>query len=298
MAVPKLEGTFHLDGLIEGPLFSDDDEQIIRRFIKEARTNGITFHLSIDGGRFSILPDTQPIKLPPAAVSADSTISTCIENWLANYSPPEYSQLMSTLRSVEYLPNRERQTLYGIHPAGKVSIEQRTVETDTIAPAPPPDTKAIVKNAAFFLMTLCVIVAISAIFVPYRDIFERFWQNVRPYNVEQLQISAQTYTDFFQIDKAQYDKKTRLIKITCTTLQDFPKTTQQLTDAWKNTDNSLPAKLAIESLARGYLLCEFFDSKDKFITHRSCRINYDPEQANSFYIFIPYNRLIQRVIVK
>jgi hypothetical protein len=298
MTAPKLEGTFHLDGLIEGPLFSDDDEQIIRRFIQEARTNGITFHLSIDGGRFSILPDTQPIKLPAAAVSADSTISTCIENWLANYSPPEHSQLMSTLRSVEYLPNRERQTLYAIHPAGTVSVEQRTVETETIAPAPPLDKKAILKNAAFFLMTLCVIIAISAIFVPYRDILGRFWQNVKPYNAEQLQINADTYADFFSIDTAEYDKETRLIKITCTTLEKFPITTQQLNQAWKKTDNSLPDKLAIESLARGYLLCEFFDAEDKFITHRSCRINYDPEKANSFYIHIPYNRLIHRVIIK
>ena len=73
MAVDKLEGTFHLDGLIEGPVFSDDDEQMIRQFLSDARKNGITFHLSIDGGRFSILPDTEPVKLPAAAVSIASS---------------------------------------------------------------------------------------------------------------------------------------------------------------------------------------------------------------------------------
>ena len=298
MAVDKLEGTFRLDGLIEGPVFSDDDEQMIRQFLSDARKNGITFHLSIDGGRFSILPDTEPIKLPSAAVSADSIISACVDNWLRNYSPPECNRLMSTLRSVEYLPDREKQTLYGIGPAGKVTVEQRTVDADTIAPAPPPDRKAILKTAALTLFALCVIIAISAIFVPYRDIFGRFWRSVRPYHAEELKFDTHVYADFFNVDKAEFDKETQLIKITCTTLKDFPKTDEQLNEAWKKAEDSLPARLALESLARGYVHSEYFDSKNKFITHRNCRIHRDPEETDSFFILIPYNRLINRVEIK
>jgi hypothetical protein len=298
MADNKVEGTFHLDGLIEGPVFSDDDEQIIRQFLNDARKNGIVFHLSIDGGRFSILPDTEPVKLPATGISADSIISDCVDNWLGNYSPGECNRLMSTLRSVEYLPNCEKQTLYGIGPAGKTTAEQRTVDANTVAPAPLPDRKAILKTTAMALFALCVIIAISAIFVPYRSIFARFWQSVRPYRAEELMFDAHAYAGFFNIDKAEFDKETQLIKITCTTLKDFPKTDEQLNKAWKNAEDSLPARLALESIARGYVLCEFFDSQNKFLTHRQCRIRRDPEQNDKFSILIPYNRCINRVNIK
>ncbi|MBW8015373.1 MAG: hypothetical protein FVQ82_04240 [Planctomycetes bacterium] len=298
MAEKKLEGTFCLDGLIEGPVFSGDDEQIIRQFINEARKNGITFHLSIDGGRFSILPGTEPVKLPAPAVSADSIIIDCVDKWLGNYSPSESNRLMSTLRSVEYLPNLEKQTLYGIGPAGKTTVEQRTVDADTVAPVPPPDRKVIIKTAAMALFAFCVIIAISTIFIPYRSIFGRLWQSVRPYRAEELIFDAHLYADFFNVDKAEFDKETQLIKITCTTLNDFPRTDEQLHNAWKNTEGSLLARLALESLARGYVLCEFFDSENKFIAHRQCRLIRDPEDNDKFSILIPYDRLINRVKFK
>lgn len=298
MAGKKLEGTFFLDGLIEGPVFSDDDEQMIRRFLNDAGKYGIKLHLSIDGGRFSILPDTEPVKLPSSTISADSIISDCVDKWLGNYSPSECSSLMSTLRSVEYLPNLEKQTLYGIGPAGKTILEQRTVDAETIAPAPPLDRKVVIKTASITFLAFCAIIAISTIFVPYGKIFDRLWRSVRPFHVEKLVFDAHVYADLFNVDKAEFDKESQQIKIICTILEGFPKTDEELNEAWKKTEGSMTGRLALESVARGYLLCEFFDSENKFITYRRCRIHRDPENDEKFSILIPYNRYINRIEIK
>jgi hypothetical protein len=199
MANRKIEGTFHLDGLLEGPLFSADDEDIINAFIKQARDAGLKFHTAIDRARFSLLPDTEPVETGSGGESADARVVECLNELLSNYSPEECMQLMSTLRSVEYIPGHEIQTLYGIKPDGTVGFEQRTVRAETIRPAEPPDLRYKLKLAAILAVVLCAAIGVSAFFVPYRDIVRRAIANARPFKIKNLKIDAGPYGQFFQV---------------------------------------------------------------------------------------------------
>jgi hypothetical protein len=111
MASCKIEGTFWLDGLLEGPLFSEEDENVINEFIKQTKVAGLKFHSATDRARFSLLVDTEPIEIGLGGESAHIRLEKCLETLLDNYSPEERMKLMSTLRSVEYIPGYEIQTL-------------------------------------------------------------------------------------------------------------------------------------------------------------------------------------------
>jgi len=298
MAALKLEGTFHLDGLIEGPVFSQDDENLIKAFLRRAQRHGIAFHLSTDGGRFSLLPDTSPVRLPPTARSADALIVAELEKWLAEYTPEERSRIMSTLRSVEYVPRGEKLTLYGIHPAGKVTVEQRTIEADTIPPAPPPDLKAIARKALLAAAVLVILIAVSALFVPYRAIAAKTWRAARPLDPKRLIIDAAPYADFLQIGEVALEKKSGMIMLTLVPTQNFPRTEEQFDLQWNAADASLHERLAIEAMARGYLTCEFFDEKGAFISHHTCRMLPAKSRPELFYILVPWNRSVHRIRIK
>jgi len=298
MAVKKVEGTFCLDGLIEGPVFSSEDEIIIGDFVKDASKNGVRLHLSIDGGRFNILPGTEPVKLQAEGISADSIITDCVDRWLSNYSAAECNRLMSTLRSIEFMKNCERRTVYGIGPDGKTTYEQQTVDAKTIAPSVPPTRKEILKAGVVILLTVSVLIGVSSFFVPYREIFNKFWQSVRPYHVESIAFENKVYSKLFEIEKVEADKNSNWINITCRTLEDFPKTEEQMDIMWKAAKGTLQDKLAIESIARGYVLCEFYNAENKFITHRNCRMLLDEKENDKFSLVIPYNRQINRVEIK
>ena len=296
MAIPKLEGTFHLDGLVEGAIFSEDNEQFIRSFVQHASAAGVKFHLSIDGGRFSLLADTAPIELPAQAPSAQVVISDALEVLLQNYAPEEIPRLMSTLRSIEYIPGHEIQSLYGIHPRGKISVEQRRIKVPTITPAAPPDWRYRIKEAGILAAVLCVLFGISAFFVPYRDIVRNFVENAKPFRIEQVKIDqADSYARFFQVEAILINKKTKTFEIACKCLTDFPKDEQRLNEMWKSSQDSVGQKLALEALARNYLRCEIYNRQDVFSGQQLCRLHWDKDNQEYFYLVIPFSKDISRI---
>jgi len=295
MGTVKLEGTFRLDGLIEGPMFSEEDEGLIHAFVQEARKHGMRFHVSTDGGRFSVLPDAAPVRLEAGAASADALVAARLERWLADYLPEERARLMSTLRSVEYVPGKEKQTLYGIHPGGKVTVDQRVVDAETAAPASPGDWRAAVKPALLAAAAFGIIVGVSAFFVPYGDILAKAWRSVRPYDLRTLALEAGTYGEFLRVGEVAFAKRSDMIRITLLPLEAFPRTEAQFDAAWRKAGDSLRSRLALEALMRGYVTCEFYDADGAFVTHRMCRMH---STQTGLYILIPYDRNIQRVVIR
>lgn len=295
MANPKIEGTFRLDGLLEGPIFSVDDEDIINSFVKDAKKAGLKFHAAINTGRFSLLADTESINIQPGGEPADARVVKCIGEFLKNYSPEECRQLMSTLRSVEYIPGHEIQTIYYIKPDCTVAVEQRTVKADTIAPMKPIELRQAIKPIIIFAVILCAGIGISAFFVPYSDLAKRLINKVMPFDTHKLIINVGPYMQFFQVESAEANKSKGIILITCKVSQSYPNTEQKLNELWKSSGESITKRLTIEALMRNNVRCVSFDSEGNFLGQRICYMQWIGDEKESFDIVIPFDNNLRQV---
>jgi len=295
MAKLKIEGIFHLAGLLEGPLFSADDEHIINAFVKQARKAGLTFHAAIDAARFSLLPDTEPIQVRPGGQSPDVRVVKCLGELLKNYSPEECMRLMSTLRSVEYIAGHEIQTLYGVKPDGTVAVEQRTVKADTIGRAQPPDWRHKLRLAAILAVVLGAGIGVSAFFVPYREMARRLIEKAKPFQIQDLQIDTGPYQEFFEVDKVELDRDEDVIRITCRASQTYPATDDELNELWKSSAHSVARRLTVEALTRNCVRCEFFDRNGEFAGQQFCYMRWAGDKRELFSIVIPFERYLRRV---
>jgi len=292
----KIEGTFYLDGLLEGPVFAEGDEAFIREFVREAKRWGVKFHLSIDGGRFSLLGDTEPAELPVGASSVDAVLKDGLNQLLKNYSAEECGRLMSTLRSVEYVEGYEIQTLYGIHPRGEATVEQRRVGAATIKPAEPPDMRERMKQLGVLAAIFGVIFGISAFFIPYREIASRFWANARPFSLEEVEVQSDAgFSRFFEVEGLVHDKKTKSLHIVCKCLDGYPAGVESMNELWQAAADSLGDRLAIEALARGHLRVEVFDRQGLYAGQFDGRMHRSQEKEGYFYLIIPLGKDIERI---
>jgi len=295
MANLKIEGTFHLDGLLEGPFFPDDDTDIISAFVKQASNAGLKFHTAIEGGRFSLLADTESVEIRSGEESAHVRMVKCLNELLSNYSSEECMKMMSTLRSVEYIPEYEIQTLYGIRPDGTVATEQRTVRANTIRPAQPPNWRDKLKLIVILVVVLCAAIGVSAFFVPYRDIAKRLIDKAKPFKIQNLKIDTDSYGQFFQVEQVELDRGEGIIRIVCKTLERYPATEDELNKLWKSSEDLLSQRLAVEALMRNYVRCEFFDRDGDFRGQQLCYIHWVEHKKETFSIVIPFKTYLDRV---
>jgi hypothetical protein len=295
VAKVKIEGTFQVDGLLEGPIFSADDENIIGAFVKQAKGSGLVFDGAVDGGRFSLLPDTEPVEVRGGQESADARIVKCLTELLKNYSPEERMKLMSTLRSVEYISGHEIQTLYGIRPDGTVQVEQRTVWAETVRPAGAPQRRQKLRLACVLAIILGAAIVASAFFVPYRDIAARVLKNARPFKIQDLKIEAAAYEQFFQVESVELSRRDGIISIACRASEKYPATHAELNELWKSARDSLRQRLALEALARNSVRCEFYDRHGNFRGQQVCYMDWSMDDKGAFSIVIAFNRYLDRV---
>ena len=293
----RIEGTFYLDGLLEGPLFSADDENIINAFVKQAKAAGLKFDTALDAGRFSFLADTEPVEIRPGEESADVRVVKCLNDFLKNYSPEECMKLMSTLRSVEYIPGHEIQTLYGIKPDATTAVEQRTVRAETIGPAQPPDWRYKLRLAAVLAVVLCAAIGVSSFFVQYRDIEWRLIENAWRFKIQDLKVDASAYGEFFSVEAMELDRDNEIIRILCRASQKYPATQDELNRLWKSSADSVSRRLAVEALTRNCVRCEFFDRDGDFRGQQLCYMRWKEDKKEVFTIVIPFRRYLGRVTI-
>ena len=295
MASVKTEGTFRLEGLLEGPILSSDDEEIINNLIKQAHEEGLIFHAAINNGRFSLLADTEPVNIKPTDKSPDLRVIKYLKDFLGNYSPRECINLMSTLRSVEYIPGNEIQTIYCIKPDCTVSAEQRIVRAETISPAQPIELKQTIKFAIPLILALCAGIGISAFFIPYRDIAKNIISDFTPFDVNNVTIDTENFSKFFQVETIEADETKEIIQIIFKVSESYPDTEQKLNYLWNSPEISLSQKLALEALARNNISCIFYDSDGKFSGQMNCYMQWIEENNKLFGIVIPFNKDLRKI---
>jgi len=276
MTKPKVEGTFTIDGLLEGVIIAEEDYSHIQNFVTQAKKHNIIFYPSVDGSRFSLLPEQHPVKLPPDAVSAEMILCDLLNQLMANFTAAECSQWSSTLRSTEYDTGYEKQTLYGIGNDCKIQPITRSVKANTIAPARPLNPSEKAKIAVFSTIAILIIFGISLFFVPYKKLANRVVENVRPYKLEELEIQMPLFDEYFEITGRQV-KSGKLI-LTCKPLPKFPRTYEQMNELWMIPDQNMASKLSIETLARKHLFCELYNKDAELYLRHESKIYWTIEE--------------------
>lgn len=283
----KIQGTIIIDGLVEGR--SQELSEVtprVRQWIEKARTKGLHLSLDIDGATFSVLADNRPLSSAGLGEDAAKAIADMLGELVAIFPLSVRTGLTSSIRSVEYGRNVEVQTVYAVNALGEIETRQRTVDTQTTAPAEPLTKRQIIKFAAIGLVMAAVVFGISAIFLDYGEIFDRLGGTTASLDTKALPIDKGSFADYFTI-KAE-EVKGRL-ELTLKRTKAFPKNDEELAALFKEAGDSPTKTLTAQALARGYVRCEMFTKKDKFIGHLESRI-VDLRTKETVKISLPLTR--------
>lgn len=270
----NVEGTISLDGLLEGRFagesFTADD---LRRWASRAVEHHLHFSVETEGNSFSVLGERHRVKAADLGDDPARTVAEALDGLLDKMPPPTRTGAMSTLRSVEYRKGEEVQTLYVIV-GGKVDVRQRTVEARTTAPVGPLTRKEKVRMALMGLAVALLVFLASSIFVDYRAIYTNIVDAVVPISADELVVEPGSFGDSFSVTKKEVVSVSgggRAIMLTLKRTKVFPVTTEQIQKLYDDA-NDLPSRLAVESLVRGYVRCEYFDKEGKFLAVTTARI--------------------------
>ncbi len=225
----KLEGTIILEGLIEGPMPPfPDARQKIESWARSVAGGSIPFSVQIDTGHFSVLPGNDPVAVQalfpgrtpgqpmpdPSVVVADA-----LSDLLRFFPPLERGQIFSTLRSMEFRPNLEVQTLYAVGPDGRAATRQQSVPAITIAAEAPISREEILKRGGLGLGVALVILLASTLVVPYRDLWRKFTATTEP---AKISVDTGPFSPYFQAQITGIDRASGLLLITFTRTAAFP----------------------------------------------------------------------------
>lgn len=269
----KVEGQFRLDGLLEGPLpDTPEAERKLREWVESAASTGLEFHLDVDGGRFSLLPGTQDIPARHLGENPSDTLCEALERLARFFPAPCRRELTSTLRSIEYRPGTEVQTIYLLQPDGCVEPRQRKIEAETVAPPDDSDLHNRLVLGLIGFLALLVVLGISALFVDYPTLLGDLFRNLRPPDPKKVEVQCPSFERFVEVVDKKLAPDRRSMVVTIRRTDDFPTREEDIDQAMQQAEGRVQQELALEALARGYVRCELFDRDGKFIGFVQCRI--------------------------
>lgn len=260
---PKLEGTFVLEGLIEGTLPDEALVSELRAWESQVRNARLPLTVQVDSGRFNVLPEMQAGKVAALSASLRDVIVPLLEQLIEIIPPGWRVGLVSTLRSREYLANEEEQTLYVFDQAGMILVEQRRVDARTVKPAPPMTTREKIMVGVSTVGVLCIILAILMYFFDMKSWFQEARDSLVPYSAKEIQLDAKPFASWMTIkDKTLASGKELTLEFTPT--KEWPVTWKSL-DALYDKASTLREKLALQSIGRGRINYRLMDRNDKLI---------------------------------
>jgi hypothetical protein len=321
----KIEGTLVLDGLIQGRFDgSEDARQAMEQWRDAAENLGLRLNLQVEGNSFNFLAEDVPAIAAKLEPKPEMAIVKALEGLWQVLRPHFRGEMLSTIRSSEYQPGCEVQTLYIFAADGSVQFRQKTTDAHTVAPPQPLTTREKVKLAGMSVAVLVVIFLLSSIFVDYRSFVSGLWRQAMPFQAQNVDVVTKDYEAFFTVvDKAKSsDGKNLLLKLQRT--DRFPKTDADLdvlaiapaagtapTTATAPATGTSPAttpatapasptrvRLTLDSLARGYVRCECFDDEGAFLGFYFGRIA--DLRANKTVILVlpvPSDKRLAKVVI-
>lgn len=302
MVTRNIEGTVTFDGLLEGRIPAEsahDIEPKLREWVTFARQGGVKFTLEIDGATFSLLADTQPVPVTAFGGEDPATAVKQLLDQLMNvFAPPHRTGVFSTLRSSEFRPGKQVQTIYAVVPPGRIEIQERQVDAETHPPDEPLSTKERVKLGVTGVLIAVLIVAVSSLFIDYGGMLSQFRNTIAPIDTQKIVVDTGAYESLFTVEEVRTDTVQRrlCLMLTLKPVEDFPKTDAALDSRWQAA-KSLHDKLAIEAVARGYLRVEQYNDEGKLIAAADLPL-HGLAEAEQVEVPIPITRKTRPAVVK
>lgn len=271
----RIEGTISLDGLIEGRLPPEGDTaDKLRQWTRFAGELGLRFSVEVDGNNFSVLADNRPVPLDKLEPDPAQAIKEALDQLLSVFPAPQRTNLFSTLRASEYAPGKETQSLFAIGPDGRFAISERTVDAETQAPAAPLTAKERVKLGVFGLCAAVTVIAISALFIPYGEIWAGFFGSGAKVSMANTKLELGGFAEYIQVEEIKTDivKRKRCLVLKLKRTEAYPKDADALQQLYADSEGRLAERLTVEALARGYLTAELFDDESEYLARFDVRI--------------------------
>lgn len=269
MARRSIEGTVVFDGLIEGRIPPDAAHEVeprLREWVTFAQRAGVRFSLEVDGNTFSLLVDPNPVPSDKLGEDPAATVREALDQLLQAFAPPHRMGVFSTLRSSEFRPGKEIQTIYAVSPPGRIELQEREVDADTEAPPEPLTNRERVKLGLTGLLAAAVVVLISSYFVDYGALLGQIRDSVTPIDTDAIVIEADAYKSLFTVTAAKTDTvdRRRCLILTLERVEGYPNTPEQLNARWKKAQTIYEA-LALEALADGAIRIEQYNKDGKLV---------------------------------
>lgn len=273
----RVEGTFALDGLVEGGLGGAGEELRGRllAWADTARAAGLNVSLDVSGDAFSLLGESRPVRASDLGDAPAQRVAALLFDLLKILPVAQRRNVFSTLRSTEYRPGEEVQTIYAVAPDGSVQTHQRTVSARTEAPPAPLTMKQKVRMGLTGLAVALGVFGLSALFVDYGQLFRRVRDTVVPLNVEKVQVDTGSFARYLTVEKkalAAESSGGRVLVLTLQRTKDFPLKDADLAAASGDGKLDLPGRLTLEALARGYVRYECFDADGTILNYGELRL--------------------------
>lgn len=261
-----IEGTIIVEGLIEGrvppqPKAADR----LKEWAEAGLGKAIRVNMQVDGGRFSAMPDNAPVRAAAMGEHPEDSIAESIEELLRLFPGSERAAVFSTLRSREYKPDKEVQTMYPVGPDGRVAVHQQSVAAKTEAAPTPLNAKQFAVRAVVGLAVAGAVLFVSSYWVDYRKLFR---QASGAPQVDKIVISVEPIGMYVTLDGRALNDAGDGLVLTLKRTAGFPLNDAAL-DAEAARTATQPAavrsRLMIDALARGYLRAEMFDGDGRYM---------------------------------
>lgn len=294
-----IEGTFALDGLIEGRIPERADaKDLLHEWIGFAAKAKLKFSLELEGNSFSLLADNSPIQVAKLEAAPDEAVANALTELLRIFPAAERRHVISTIRTVEYGKGTEVQTVYAVGPDGAVQSRQRTVDAKT-TPAPRQLTvREKFRIAAIGLVIALLVLSISSIFVDYRAALNSIIDAVRGFDPGAVEVEAGGFQDYLAVENKEAQRGGKELILTLKRTEAFPVKEADLQRLLDGAGKSIPARMTLEALARGYVHCEYFDKKNELLGFTEQRISGLRENETIKLVLpLPAGRRLARVVI-
>lgn len=263
-----VEGTFRVEGLLEGRLGTPATAERIGAWAAEQAAAALHFALEVDGATFSLLPSREPVRAAALRPDPGQRLEDALRALLTALPADVRGETYSTLHSIEVRPGQLVRCVYAVTPAGEVRREERIVAATTQPPPSPPSPRALALRALAGLGVLAVLFGLSSFFVNWGDTFRGFWHQVSPLSPDDVKVEASAFDGHFAVTKVVVGRESRSLVVTLTRGPRFPVTLDRAPDAsatWREA-------LAAQAAARGWVRAEIFDGKGELVATGDVRV--------------------------
>lgn len=295
------EGTFHLDGMLQGKLAAGDEiaaRQRLNEWVAAAAKNGFHFSVEFDGPQFSLLCDNQVRPIPFAGIVISETLAQSLNGLLETFPTESRRHFFSTVRSVEYETNAEIQGVYPVGVDGLINPQERRVEIETTTPEAAMSFKQRLVMALISVLVILVFLAISAAFVDYGTLFGGVRDRVSVLKVEDIEFDTSAYARYVEITPESLDRKRGGLVLSL-----------KRGEAWAALESSeVPRNgpsdgilwddlLVLSNLKRGYLPCVLYNAKGEPVAE--ARLSLAPIAGSSEgkgFLPLTYRSRVDRIV--